>query len=802
MRNPKSTFVLVALAVCFALRAGAQELKYDRPARFFEEALPIGNGRIGAMVYGGTHSFRMSLNDITLWTGEPERESVNPEAYKQLPAVREALEREDYAAADTLVMRMQGHESEKYQPLGTLYVDFLSNDSTYTSYSRGLSLSTASATSSYTVAGGDRIETECFASSPDSVMVARFVSSSGAGISARVRLACQLPHETEASGSRLVNRGYAAYTTNSYFVTGMHGEHGLYNHDRGIHFMTIVAAENRGGSVRTDGQTLLAEGCGELVLYIVNSTSFAGAGMDPAEEGLDYAAEAERNIRNALDRGLDRIRERQIADYQGLYNRVSLYLGETAPEIKALPTDVQLRLYTKKKQRNPELEALYFQYGRYLLISSSRTPGVPANLQGLWNERLSPPWRSNYTTNINLEENYWGAETANLSELHLPLLGFIDAMVPSGRVSAETFYGVREGWCAGHNSDIWAMTNPVGEGVANPQWANWTMGGAWLSTHIWEHWLFSRDEEALRAHYPALRGAAEFCMNWLVEKDGELITSFSTSPENMYVTSRGYKGNTFYGGTADLAIIRECVTDAALAAGVLGTDSAFRVSAGETLSRLRPYRTGHRGQLLEWYHDWKDADWTHRHQSHLIGLYPGHQITPSLTPDLASASARTLKIKGNRTTGWSTGWRINLYARLADSKQAYSMVRTLLRYISPDEYKGRDRVGGGGTYPNLLDAHSPFQIDGNFGGSAGIAEMLVQSTEDTITMLPACPAEWSAGSAAGLCARGGAVLVFSWSGGMVTSLTVTARAGIETTITANGREYPVKLVAGESARVI
>ncbi len=792
-------FSLLAVIASAALNGTAQELRYDRPAQFFEEALPVGNGRLGAMVYGGVDCFRLSLNDITLWTGEPDTQSVNPLAYKQLPAVREALDREDYAAADTLVMALQGHESEKYQPLGALVIDF-PDAPTASEYCRKLSLDTATASTTYTTDDGRTFETECFASSPDSVIVVRI--SSSAAFDARIRLLCALPHLVRADGKRLTNEGYAAYTANSFYVNGQHGEHALYDEGRGIHFMTIISAENEGGSVAAVGNRLVANGCRELTLYVVNSTSFAGAEKDPVREGLDYASEARRNADSALNKGYDLIRTSQLADYQPLFHRVAINLGNTDEAIKSLPTDEQLRLYTREKQRNPELEALYFQFGRYLLISSSRTTAVPANLQGLWNEKLSPAWRSNYTTNINLEENYWAAEAANLSELHLPLLAFVEQMQRTGRQSAESYYNVHAGWCAGHNSDIWAMTNPVGEGIANPQWANWPMGGAWLSTHIWEHYLFSRDKGALTAFYPTLRGAADFCLDWLIEKDGELITSFSTSPENMYVTNHGYKGNTFYGGTADLAIIRECVGDAVAAARELGVDEDFTVRAEAALARLRPYHTGHRGQLLEWYHDWRDADWTHRHQSHLIGVYPGHQITPLKEPALSLAAIKSLKIKGNHTTGWSTGWRINLYARLLCAKEAYGMVRTLLRYISPDDYKGKDKTYGGGTYPNLFDAHAPFQIDGNFGGCAGIAEMLVQSDAESITLLPACPAEWASGSVRGLRTRCGAEVEFSWENGEIISSTVRSSTPVSATIFVNGVAYEVNLPAGGEEQVL
>ena len=382
--------------------------------------------------------------------------------------------------------------------------------------------------------------------------------------------------------------------------------------------------------------------------------------------------------------------------------------------------------------------------------------------------------------------------------MHQPLMGFIANLSRTGEASAKAYYGVQKGWCLGQNSDIWALTNPVGMHVGSPSWANWTMGGAWLATHIWERYLFTQDKDFLQQYYPVLKGAAEFCMNWLIEKDGVLLTSPGTSPENRFVTPDGYAGATLYGSMADMAITRECLTDAIRAAEVLKTDKDFRREAEGKLARLLPYKIGKNGNLQEWFHDWPDQDPKHRHQSHLFGLYPGHHLSVSETPELAKACARTLEIKGDNTTGWSTGWRVNLYARLHDSEGAYRIYRRLLKYVSPDGYKGKDARRGGGTYPNLLDAHAPFQIDGNFGGCAGVAEMLVQSDETSITLLPALPKEWKDGSVKGLCARGGFVIDMEWKDGQVTSAQVTARKGGKTRVYFNGTSRNVRLKAGES----
>ena len=739
-------------------------LHYDRPATFFEEALPLGNGTLGAVVYGGTDTDRISLNDITLWTGEPDRGGQHPdfgraatltpwgEAAGWLPQVREALDSEDYQRADELQRKLQGHYSETYQPLGHLEITF--PEGKIDGYRRELDLSTALATVQYT-RDGKAFKAEYFVSAPDSVIAIRL--SSEAPIEAQVRLFSEQPHQTVEDGSSLVSDGYTAWhALPGYYKTD---EHLLFDPSRGIHYRTVVRCE---GASAMDG-ALHISGVKEALILVSNHTSFNGFDKDPVTEGREYREAALRDAQNAEKAGWKQLKKRHLKDYQALFGRVSLDLGSTQAGIKELPTDQQLLRYAEG-EANPELEALYFQYGRYLLIASSRTRGVPANLQGLWNESTNPPWSSNYTVNINLEENYWAAEAAALPEMHESLLSFLHNVSQTGVLTARNYYGIEEGWCLAHNSDLWAMSCPVGLGSGDPCWSNWNMGGAWLSTHIWEHWLFTRDRETLRRDYPVLKGAAQFCMAYLVEKDGELIPSPTTSPENLYRTPDGYVGRTLYGSTSDIAITRECLTDALQAAKELG-DTEFAAKVEAVLPRLRGYHVGAGGALQEWYHDWEDRDPRHRHQSHLVGVYPGHQIAAG-TP-LAEASLKTLEIRGFETTGWSCGWWVNLYARLHDAENAYRMYRRLLRYVSPDHYDGKDAWRGGGTYPNLLDAHSPFQIDGNFGGCAGVIEMLVQSTPDKVTPLPALPKAWPSGHIRGIRTRTGQTVALSWENGQV-----------------------------------
>ena len=781
--------------------AGNMKLYYERPAEYFEEALVIGNGTMGATLYGGVKKDKISFNDITLWTGEPESENSSPDAFNVIPEIRALLDNEDYQGADKAQYKVQGHYSENYQPLGTLTIEYLDDTAGISDYHRWLDIGNATARTQY-LKDGKLFTSDYFASAPDSVIVIRLKSENKEGIHASLSFDSPLPHSSQVADNEISVEGYAAY--HSFPVYYKAEDKHRYDPERGIHFKTLVRVLSVDGSVkdRYSDSRIEIDGSTEVLILIANVTSFNGFDKDPVKEGRNYRSHVEKRMKCAVGKTYDALREAHIRDYKYYFDRVKLDLGDTDDDIAALPTDKQLLFYTDCKQRNPDLEELYFQFGRYLLISSSRTSGVPANLQGLWNESVLPPWSSNYTVNINLEENYWASCTANLIEMQYPLIEFIANLSKTGRKTAKDYYGVERGWCLGHNSDIWAMTCPVGLNEGDPSWACWTMGGTWLSTHIWEHYLFTLDKEFLREFYPVLKGAAEFCMDWLVEKDGKLMTSPGTSPENKYITPDGYVGATSYGNTSDLAMIRECLMDAAEASKVLGVDKFFRKRIKKTLSRLYPYQIGKDGNLQEWYYDWQDQDPYHRHQSHLFGLYPGHHLSVEETPELAAACARTLQIKGDETTGWSTGWRVNLLARLQEGEKAYHMYRRLLRYVSPDNYKGEDARRGGGTYPNLLDAHSPFQIDGNFGGCSGVIEMLMQSSTNKIVLLPALPESWADGKVQGICARGGFVVDMEWKNREVVSLIVSSLKGGRTVICFNGVSKKVVFKAGERKRLL
>jgi len=797
------------LCLVATMAVGAQTLHYDKPATYFEEALVIGNGTMGGIVYGGTQTDCISLNDITLWTGEPCNMNIySPEAHKTIPAIREALRQGDYQKADQLQREVQGHFSQNYQPLGQLSIEYLDTTEVVTGYRRWLDISNATAQTLY-YRGKYLYTTDYFATCPDSGMVVQITTDNPKGIHARFSLSCKLRHcRSTQNGNTLVTDGYAGYASlPSYYEAK---EKFAYDANRGIHFRTKVLV--KGKNVRAEGESIVVDGAKEVTLYIVDATSFNGYDKDPVKEGKPYKALADARLKHLASIPYPKLWHRHVKDYQSLYNRVKLSLGSSNDK---RPTDVQLREYIDESCFNPELEALYFQYGRYLLISCSRTPNVPANLQGLWNESILPPWSCNYTSNINVEENYWAAETAALPEMHQSLFTYMKELQGSGELTAKAYYGVERGWCLAHNTDIWAMTCPVGLHTGDPMWANWNMGGAWLSTHIWEHYSFSLDKDFLREYYPVLKGAAEFCLGWLVStKDMDvdvkeyLITAPSTSPENVFVTDKGYHGRTCYGGFADLAMIRECLSDAVQAAEVLGMDQSFVVEARGALARLQPYKIGKKGNLQEWFYDWEDEDPHHRHQSHLFGVYPGHHLEDGVNTKEAihRAAAKTLELKGDKTTGWSTGWRVNLYARLHDAKNAYHIYRKLLSYVSPDGYRGPDARRGGGTYPNLLDAHSPFQIDGNFGGCAGVIEMLMQSeltvgegtAQASIELLPALPANWKDGEVSGLRARGGITVGMAWQDGKVKKVTLTAKQSCVVTLLMNGERKEVKLKRGKN----
>ena len=730
-------------------------LWYRKPADNWNEAMPLGNGSLGAMVFGKPDQEYIQFNEDSVWYGGFVDRN-NPDALKALPEIRSLLEKGKISEAEQLMKQaLSGvpQSQRHYQPLGEAFLDFKSLGE-YTNYTRSLDLDTAIMTCEYQE-GNVIFYRELFFSHPVQAGIMRFTASQPGSLSLSLILKRENAYD------------YVKKVENQGIMLGGNLGKG------GLDFLQMMTASCVGGSIDVIGEHLVIKDADEIILYYTGGTTFRHQNLE---------SELIEILNLAMAKDYETLKQEHIEDYQRFYRRVELQL-DCDPAFDRMPTDERIAAADPK---DGGLYSTYFNFGRYLMISGSREGTLPLNLQGIWNKDMTPAWDSKYTININTEMNYWPAEICNLSECHLPLFDLIERMVPNGEVTAKKMYGCR-GFVAHHNTDIW------GDTAVQDHWipgSYWVMGAAWLCTHQWTHYQYTKDVEFLKKQFPIMRKAALFFKDFLIERDGYLVTCPSVSPENTYILPNGHQGANGFGVTMDNQILRDLFQQCIDSAAILGVDDELNDDIKEMLTRLRPTQIGKHGQIMEWEKDYEEAEPGHRHISHLYGLHPSEQILMDQTPELAKAARTTLERRlsfGGGHTGWSRAWIINHYAKLWDGAAAFKNLRMLLCKS---------------TLPNMFDNHPPFQIDGNFGGTAGIANMLVQSTEQRIVLLPALPEEWKDGYVHGLCVQGGAEIDFAWKSGVLVSAVLHAKHVMNTCVKYQDQCFDIRAKEGETIRII